>query len=622
MGENIYPNQGAAEGYWYWIAGPEKGQMFYNHRTFEELVYENWASGEPNNVGYNGEHFLQLYSGNQGQWNDLPNNSTLSYVVAYGGFDNDPEVNLVATATLNIKPLVNYVDNGATSGSVPVDPIEYEVGDEVSVLANLNLSKEGALFIGWSPNESGFPLYQANDIFELTSRVTLYAMWFEFALEEDVRYYGLGRSSETINYVEADGSVFSKAEVLFELKEGDVITSSYESGEYSYWYYDPIEDNYFEQVYTLTLTRNADSLVFETNVPIPANEFVNILNYLEFSTTGEMGPREFTYRVHVGDSLMEDTSIMQVVETLTITYESEEYQAFMPVDHGSYLPSDMFCPMTPYNLSDAGIEGKLFIGWRDQYGRFILVENRCYGFKESLVLTPVLISIEDFNSSDKLFESDFVEDGTYILPEGYLESEFSWLVEYYSYYKLLLVVNHEAFNDFDDDELSEFMDFYNTQSNKGVQFFFIKPVILYYEEGNVFPYSSNLSFYGDFEAGIEMSFVIPLKDRGFTNYRLFHLEEDEEDTELEFTLDPLTWTITFTTHQFSPFALMYDVPESVDEEDPPIDDDEEEDPPVDEEEDNEQLPETHDQDSRAWMLLSLGGLLVLISKKRHSIKIV
>ena len=92
VGYSLYADQTAAEGNWYWVSGPEAGTLISTGNAPSVTVapngFMNWAPGEPNNSG--AEHYIQLYSSNQGKWNDLPASSTLSgYVVEYGGSTND-----------------------------------------------------------------------------------------------------------------------------------------------------------------------------------------------------------------------------------------------------------------------------------------------------------------------------------------------------------------------------------------------------------------------------------------------------------------------------------------------------------------------------------------------------
>lgn len=87
VGSTRYVDQVAAENHWTWMSGPESGTEFSLDDVVVSGMYENWASSEPNNSG--GEHYAQLYSSNQGLWNDLPNNVNLGYVVEYGGYASD-----------------------------------------------------------------------------------------------------------------------------------------------------------------------------------------------------------------------------------------------------------------------------------------------------------------------------------------------------------------------------------------------------------------------------------------------------------------------------------------------------------------------------------------------------
>jgi len=113
-GSTVYASQAAVEGKWHWISGPEKGTNFSNGNagsgpTTVSGQYAKWAGGEPNNAG--GEHYGQFYSGNSGQWNDLPNTSLPGYICEYGGMPND--------VTSNVTILTRNIEiSGATSGYI------------------------------------------------------------------------------------------------------------------------------------------------------------------------------------------------------------------------------------------------------------------------------------------------------------------------------------------------------------------------------------------------------------------------------------------------------------------------------------------------------------------------
>ncbi|MGB3145692.1 MAG: gliding motility-associated C-terminal domain-containing protein [Maribacter sp.] len=87
LGYTLYPNQGASEGKWYWVTGPEKGrQMSTANQVNISSVYQNWGGGEPNNAG--GEHCLHIYSAN-GFWNDFANTQNIYGIVEYGDMPGD-----------------------------------------------------------------------------------------------------------------------------------------------------------------------------------------------------------------------------------------------------------------------------------------------------------------------------------------------------------------------------------------------------------------------------------------------------------------------------------------------------------------------------------------------------
>src|SRR5690606_15366461 len=82
IGASDAESEGAAEGAWEWVTGPDKG-------TLVSDTYINWNPGEPNDTGGN-EDYAEFYGagGNSGQWNDLPGadtNGVQYYVVEYGG---------------------------------------------------------------------------------------------------------------------------------------------------------------------------------------------------------------------------------------------------------------------------------------------------------------------------------------------------------------------------------------------------------------------------------------------------------------------------------------------------------------------------------------------------------
>lgn len=118
----------ATEGDWHWVTGPEgenqtgeyRGVRFFNQTssingepeaTYDGATngggdpvdgeYTNWAREEPNHW-YGGEDFGHYYASSQ--WNDFPSDDGWidGYVVEYGGFDDDPDVQLSDNKTVAV----------------------------------------------------------------------------------------------------------------------------------------------------------------------------------------------------------------------------------------------------------------------------------------------------------------------------------------------------------------------------------------------------------------------------------------------------------------------------------------------------------------------------------------
>lgn len=91
-GTSTFADQAAAEGSFFWVTGPEIGAPISNMNNTPVAVngaYMNWNPGEPNNS--TNEHYIQLYSTQEGRWNDLNASSLLNgYVVEFGGYAGEP----------------------------------------------------------------------------------------------------------------------------------------------------------------------------------------------------------------------------------------------------------------------------------------------------------------------------------------------------------------------------------------------------------------------------------------------------------------------------------------------------------------------------------------------------
>ena len=113
----------AEEGVWNWVTGPEAGTNFWNGNftgsaatdaTTGSLMYSNWNTVEPNNVGNEDyAHITDDSIGIVGSWNDLPNTGgsgayqAKGYIVEYGGMPGDPVLKISASTSIYIPQIVS-----------------------------------------------------------------------------------------------------------------------------------------------------------------------------------------------------------------------------------------------------------------------------------------------------------------------------------------------------------------------------------------------------------------------------------------------------------------------------------------------------------------------------------
>jgi uncharacterized protein YjdB len=88
-----------------------------------------------------------------------------------------------SSVTNNVEEVATYVveyhDNGATLGSVPIDTNEYAAGDSLTVASAGNLQKDGWLFIGWNTkiDGSGETFLPGSVLTMASADLVLYAEW-------------------------------------------------------------------------------------------------------------------------------------------------------------------------------------------------------------------------------------------------------------------------------------------------------------------------------------------------------------------------------------------------------------------------------------------------------------
>lgn len=136
----IGANDSAVEGDWRWVTGPEgtesggAGRLFYQGDGYTGSAVSGeynkwngpaWGSGhEPNDSGGN-EDAAQMYSSNNGTWNDLPTTGTTlsGYLLEFGGMTGDSTPQLSATITVN----VNSVNDAPTTPGAFTSPTSGQI---------------------------------------------------------------------------------------------------------------------------------------------------------------------------------------------------------------------------------------------------------------------------------------------------------------------------------------------------------------------------------------------------------------------------------------------------------------------------------------------------------------
>lgn len=109
-------------------------------------------------------------------WNTQRDGSGEDYAV--GDSYNYGSENIVLYAQWAPVLKVSYDGNGSLSGTVPSDDTEYLAGDDVTLMNQGNLEREGYRFVGWNTQADGLGTsYKAGDIFTLSENTTLYAEW-------------------------------------------------------------------------------------------------------------------------------------------------------------------------------------------------------------------------------------------------------------------------------------------------------------------------------------------------------------------------------------------------------------------------------------------------------------
>jgi len=161
------------EGSWHWFTGPEAGREFWygeSGGSTRNGLFENWASGEPNNEPRNlfdsvGEDFaVTNFNGAIGFWNDALNdaNGVNAAIIEYGGMPTEPNKSKAAASTVTFlhaiepdAPTLSDVDAGDESVSAT-----FTDGDDngESITARQYTLDGGTTWVGVTPSAGSFTI--------------------------------------------------------------------------------------------------------------------------------------------------------------------------------------------------------------------------------------------------------------------------------------------------------------------------------------------------------------------------------------------------------------------------------------------------------------------------------
>ncbi len=169
LGYNLYANQSASEGNFYWVSGPERGLQISGTNScgsgIAAVNYHNWANNEPNDwpnctTNPGEEDYGHLYT-NQGTWNDFPNTQSIGSIIEWGGMPNDNTFSQVVFTR-------DIIINGAPSGTI--------IGGDVTVCpatnsTTLTLTGLSGTVVRWESSTDDF-LSVVNTISNTTTSYT------------------------------------------------------------------------------------------------------------------------------------------------------------------------------------------------------------------------------------------------------------------------------------------------------------------------------------------------------------------------------------------------------------------------------------------------------------------
>lgn len=148
-------NPGSHSVTYYWVSGPEKGQLLCTSDTRahthvpgkdenNEDFFLNWNPIQPD-CGGGTESYMQFWTGDPslpGSWNDLDNTNAgyrVNYVVEYGGLEDDPDGDDSSSGDADVDVFVKVdIDVDPTGKTITTEAYDVAVGEPLRVQENVN----------------------------------------------------------------------------------------------------------------------------------------------------------------------------------------------------------------------------------------------------------------------------------------------------------------------------------------------------------------------------------------------------------------------------------------------------------------------------------------------------
>lgn len=267
--------------------------------------------------------------------------------------DVNVQANLNVTANFAINQYtVSYNENGATSGTVPVDAVPHNYGTSVTVLGAGDLAKTGFSFNGWntSANGSGISYAAGATINSIGSNTTLYAQWLDYSMQPQTISFGalsnqtygnagfnLSATSSSglpISYTSSDENVASvSGNTLTITGAGNTTITATQAGNENYQPAEPVAQ-------TLTIVPKALSITGLAVTPKPYDG-TTTATYTGGSLSGVVASDDvsFTGTVAFNDATVGENKAMTSNFTLTGAKHSN-YTLNQPVLTGTINKAD------------------------------------------------------------------------------------------------------------------------------------------------------------------------------------------------------------------------------------------------------------------------------------------